>query len=60
MSFDKFDDFGKSPFPDLNSLTEDELEYVRQNLDSLLAADDAKLIGVLKEFWEQNINFNKF
>jgi len=57
-SVDLNDDGGKSPFPVLEKLIEEEREYCYQALDQY--AMKGKLVGLLKEFWDdQKPNLSK-
>jgi gamma-glutamylcyclotransferase (GGCT)/AIG2-like uncharacterized protein YtfP len=50
FSVDKLDDGGKT-FPKLSTLTSEEHEYLKQNLDAFIQEEDS-VVGILKEFWE--------
>lgn len=55
VSLDQHDDGGVSPFPIIEQLKAEELEYAKQWRDWLLTDKDAVVVGALKEFWDDQV-----
>ncbi|ESO93557.1 hypothetical protein LOTGIDRAFT_232618 [Lottia gigantea] len=53
LPLDDNEDFGKPPYPLLDSLTGDEKEYISRWMDHYLSSSNGKAVGYVKEFREQ-------